>query len=63
MIEQGENGYRYAKENFDRNILANQYLTYLRKLVIPKSFAEGLPEHPVQRNTNDVNFLSIIANY
>jgi glycosyltransferase involved in cell wall biosynthesis len=26
---QGENGYQYAKEHFDRNILANKYLEYL----------------------------------
>lgn len=26
---QGENGYKYAKENFDRNVLANQYLIEL----------------------------------
>lgn len=26
---QGENGYNYAKKNFDRNVLANQYLTEL----------------------------------
>ena len=32
MNEQGESGYRYAKENFDRNVLAKRYLNYLEKL-------------------------------
>jgi len=29
---QGENGYKYAKENFDRNILAKKYLNHLINL-------------------------------
>ncbi|MFV0331770.1 MAG: glycosyltransferase family 4 protein [Dysgonomonas sp.] len=29
---QGENGYKYAKENFDREILAKKYLKYLNNL-------------------------------
>lgn len=29
--EQGENGYRYAKTHFDRNVLAIQYLKHLEK--------------------------------
>lgn len=33
MIEQGESGYRYAKENFDRNVLAKQYLIYLQNII------------------------------
>jgi len=35
MIEQGENGYRYAKENFDRNVLAKQYLIFLEDIIAP----------------------------
>jgi glycosyltransferase involved in cell wall biosynthesis len=30
--QQGEDGYRYTKENFDRNVLAKQYLIYLEKM-------------------------------
>lgn len=30
---QGEKGYKFAKENFDREVLANQYLLYLTKNV------------------------------
>src|SRR5690606_7169990 len=30
--EQGESGYRYAKENFDRNVLALKYLEELKKV-------------------------------
>ena len=33
IIQQGENGYHYAKENFDRNVLAKQYLHYLQNLI------------------------------
>ena len=29
---QGENGYRYAKQYFDRNVLAKQYLTEIQKI-------------------------------
>lgn len=32
-IQQGENGYNFAKENFDRNSLAIKYLTELKKIV------------------------------
>ncbi len=32
---QGENGYQYAKKNFDRNVLAKQYLKYLQNLIMP----------------------------
>lgn len=31
--EEGEKGYRYAKQNFDRSVLSEKYLTYLEKLV------------------------------
>lgn len=33
LKEQGENGYRYAKEHFDRDTLAVNYLGYLDKVV------------------------------
>jgi glycosyltransferase involved in cell wall biosynthesis len=33
MIQQGENGYRYAKENFDRYVLSEQYFTHLQKII------------------------------
>jgi glycosyltransferase involved in cell wall biosynthesis len=33
MIQQGYSGYHYAKKNFDRNVLAKQYLKYLQKMV------------------------------
>jgi len=29
---QGENGYRYAKQYFDRNVLAKQYLIEIQKI-------------------------------
>lgn len=31
IIRQGENGYRFAKENFDRMILAKNYLNLIQK--------------------------------
>ena len=33
VITQGENGYQYAKANFDRKLLAEKYLSYLTKLI------------------------------
>ncbi|MEP7377732.1 MAG: glycosyltransferase family 4 protein [Chitinophagaceae bacterium] len=33
MALQGENGYKYAKENFDRNVLAKRYLAHIREIV------------------------------
>ena len=30
--QQGENGYRYAKNHFDREILAMRYLNYIREV-------------------------------
>jgi len=33
IIEEGENGYRYAKQHFDRTVLANQYIGHLKALV------------------------------
>ena len=33
LNREGENGYRYAKENFDREVLANKYLNYLKLLI------------------------------
>jgi hypothetical protein len=43
----GENGYKFAKENFDRTILAKQYLKHLTKILKKKRmykifFKEGL---------------------
>ncbi|MGG7035414.1 MAG: glycosyltransferase family 4 protein [Flavobacterium sp.] len=32
LKREGENGYRYAKQNFDREVLANQYLDAISKL-------------------------------
>lgn len=29
LLRQGENGYRFAKQYFDREVLAKQYLAYL----------------------------------
>ena len=33
IIRQGENGYRFAKENFDRMILADKYINYIKKAI------------------------------
>jgi len=33
MKQQGESGYLFAKKYFDRNVLANQYLIYLQKII------------------------------
>lgn len=33
LKEMGENGYKYAKQYFDREILAEEYVTYLHKIV------------------------------
>lgn len=32
--QQGLNGYNFAKNNFDRIVLAKQYATYLEKLIV-----------------------------
>lgn len=32
LIEMGESGYRFAKKNFDREVLAKEYLVYLEKI-------------------------------
>lgn len=32
-IEQGENGYSYAKKNFDRTFLAEEYINYINKII------------------------------
>lgn len=39
IIQQGQNGYHYAKENFDRNILAKRYLSYIQDIVNKPSLA------------------------
>ena len=31
LKREGENGYRYAKENYDREVLADRYLDLLQK--------------------------------
>lgn len=36
LITEGENGYRYAKENFDREVLANKYIGYIANVVKKK---------------------------
>ena len=33
ISKHGENGYNYAKSNFDRKVLANNYLNHLKTLV------------------------------
>jgi glycosyltransferase involved in cell wall biosynthesis len=33
LISEGESGYRFAKENFDREVLANKYLGYISNIV------------------------------
>lgn len=33
LKEEGENGYRYAKDNFDRQVLANRYLGAIEKII------------------------------
>jgi glycosyltransferase involved in cell wall biosynthesis len=35
-IQQGINGYNYAKKNFDRNVLANKYIEILKHVIHPK---------------------------
>ncbi len=31
LIEEGENGYKFAKENFDREVLAEKYINYINE--------------------------------
>jgi glycosyltransferase involved in cell wall biosynthesis len=31
LIRQGENGYQFAKDNFDRMVLANRYLNLIQQ--------------------------------
>lgn len=33
LTREGENGYQFARQNFDREVLANQYLTEIRKII------------------------------
>ena len=33
IVREGESGYRFAKENFDREVLANKYINYISKIV------------------------------
>ena len=33
IVQQGENGYAYAKTHFDRTVLANQYIEYIENLI------------------------------
>lgn len=33
LLEEGENGYRFAKQNFDRELLAEKYLTEIEKAI------------------------------
>src|SRR5690606_41739543 len=33
LIEEGENGYQYAKQNFDRAVLANQYIEKIKQII------------------------------
>jgi len=34
--KEGDSGYRYAKQHFDRKLLANQYLRYLQSFTVNK---------------------------
>jgi glycosyltransferase involved in cell wall biosynthesis len=36
LIEQGENGYRYATQNFDRTVLAKKYLSGIEGVIKKK---------------------------
>lgn len=38
---EGENGYRYAKENFDRNILAQKYITSIEASILNPNIHNG----------------------
>ena len=33
IVREGESGYRFAKENFDREVLAKKYINYISKIV------------------------------
>ena len=33
LMQEGENGYKFAQENFDRKVLANKYITALESLI------------------------------
>jgi len=33
LISEGESGYRFAKENFDREVLANKYINYISEIL------------------------------
>ena len=33
LNQQGENGYQYAKKNFDRQVLAEKYLEHIKNLI------------------------------
>ena len=37
VIEQGENGYNYAKNNFDRFILAKKYIKHIEGMIHEKN--------------------------
>ncbi len=36
IVTEGESGYRFAKENFDREVLADKYLGYIKQLTAKK---------------------------
>jgi glycosyltransferase involved in cell wall biosynthesis len=36
LIAQGESGYRYAKENFDREVLAKRYINHISSIINKK---------------------------
>lgn len=35
LVAEGENGYKYAKENFDRELLAEKYLNHIESVIRP----------------------------
>ncbi len=41
LAQEGENGFRYAKENFDRQVLAMRYLDHIQQKVVKKKVLEN----------------------
>ncbi len=33
LVQEGENGYHYAKQNFDREVLAKEYLNHIQQIL------------------------------
>jgi glycosyltransferase involved in cell wall biosynthesis len=45
LKKEGENGYRYAKENFDRTVLAQRYINHISKTLNGKAVAQVKMSH------------------